>query len=376
VLAPKNDRARPVTRLCLSLEIFRRTDDGRVRDAAALLDHFFPRDGGAAQDRLFLHLPKEVRADLLAGWGIRGKKSALRDDDEKVRATIADALAAGDIDAAAVEERVTPELLVDWAPLEDWWTFWRGSALPAPAVRRALAVARELALFDDRWLLEHVALRSPKLTGTDVICAALSKEQVVAWVQAVHASGDATPAGLVRALGWEALLAKTAHEALLAALDALARHVGLAKGAAAAPLPKGSPAVLTTAPEIKTAPVSARTPAILSRPPPLPSATSTPPTGRGSSPSLPAAKSAAAAAPPNARSLFGAPPSEQDPAGGPLARMQDPAWAPPRAEPGDMGWDLVHGVQQPMPNNVTPKYELDVDEEPTELLGSDRGTDH
>lgn len=52
------------------------------------------------------------------------------------------------------------------------------------------------------------------------------------------------------------------------------------------------------------------------------------------------------------------------------ASEQDPAWVPPAAEPGDMGWDLVHGVQpqRPMPNNVQPKYNF-TDDEPTELPG-------
>jgi hypothetical protein len=43
----------------------------------------------------------------------------------------------------------------------------------------------------------------------------------------------------------------------------------------------------------------------------------------------------------------------------------DPAWAPPPAEPGDMGWDMIHGVR-PMSNNVQPKYSFDDDDdEPT-----------
>ncbi|MCW5838086.1 MAG: hypothetical protein KIS78_37190, partial [Labilithrix sp.] len=189
MLTPKNGRSRPVTKLCLALEAFRRTDAGRVRDAKAFLRHYLPGDRGATTDRLFLHMPKEVRAALRSGWGIRGKKSALRDDDERVRATVADALAAGDIDATTVEEGVTPEILIDWTPLEDWWAFWRGAALPASAVQRALAVGRDLSLFDERWFLENLKLASPRLEGTDVICAALSKDQIVAWLSAVHASG-------------------------------------------------------------------------------------------------------------------------------------------------------------------------------------------
>jgi hypothetical protein len=227
VLTPKNARGRPVTKLCLALEMFRRSDEGRIRDAKAFLGHFFPQDDTVSTDRLFVHIPKEVRADLLSNWGIRGKKSALRDDDERVRTTVTDALAAGDIDATVIEDGVTAEILIDWAPLEDWWTFWRGALLPLGSVRKALALSRELALFDDRWFFSHLSLPSQNLDGTDVVCAALSKEQIGAWVQAIHVSGDASPTGLVTAVGWDTILGKTAHEALLGALDALAREIGL-----------------------------------------------------------------------------------------------------------------------------------------------------
>lgn len=45
---------------------------------------------------------------------------------------------------------------------------------------------------------------------------------------------------------------------------------------------------------------------------------------------------------------------------------QDPDWAPAKAEPGDMGWDLVHGVTRPMGTNVQPKYNFsEEDDEPT-----------
>jgi hypothetical protein len=44
---------------------------------------------------------------------------------------------------------------------------------------------------------------------------------------------------------------------------------------------------------------------------------------------------------------------------------EDPAWAPPRAEPGDMGWDIVYGVKRSMGTNVQPKYNFDDDDEPT-----------
>ena len=43
----------------------------------------------------------------------------------------------------------------------------------------------------------------------------------------------------------------------------------------------------------------------------------------------------------------------------------DLEWAPAKAEPGDMGWDLVHGVTRPMANHVQPRYNFDDDDEPT-----------
>lgn len=434
MVTPKNARGRPVTKLCLALEAFRRTEEGRVRDATAFLGHFFPEDADASRDRLFVHLPKEVRADLLSNWGIRGKKSALRDDDEKVRATVSDALAAGDIDANVIEGGVTPEILVDWVPLEDWWRFWRGTVLPVGSVRKALALARDLSLFDERWFLEHLKLPSQRLEGTDVICAALSKDQLVAWVRAVHTSGDASPTGLVGALGWDTVLAKTASEALTSALDALARQIGLVDDPAerrsdapkatsegpAPPLeaPRAEPtkpessradAKPATAPKVeppKPPPVPAasknalpaNTPVVVIAPvqvvAPAKPATRTEPADVNATvqheplPAVTAPALAPLSAPPNARALFGVP-ADLPPMRPPAATLsgvgepplfvssaevaiptfeipgEDPAWAPPRAEPGDMGWDLVHGVKRPMPNNVQPKYNFDDDDEPT-----------
>lgn len=516
VLTPKNARSRSVTKLCLALETFRRTDEGRVRDAKSFLGFWLPYEAG--KDRLFVHVPNEVRADLLSNWGVRGKKSALRDDDEKVRTTLADALGAGDIDAAVIESGVTPEILVDWAPLDDWWTFWRGSALPTGAIRKALATARELDMFDEKWFFQNLALKSQKLEGTDVVSAALSKEQVTAWLLAVHASEDASPAGLMRAVGWDTVLARTAHEALLHALDALAATVGLVKpadaavaGAAAAapalapaaasvppsasvppevpsfpsdppisaeavpprpdslpapepahapktepapplkvepapapkseprPAPKPATAAPKSEPKPEKAPPSAKPlptqPQTAAKPPPTPAPRRAPdpkPSAPASTaqaqppksvpprpapppvPSRPAPAKPADSAPPStrpsARALFGAPaaspgpgpvrpkaltlagvggelpmfgdpldPPELDPPSTPTlaetspvdaadlvpASTDEPAWAPPRAEPGDMGWDLIHGVQRPLTTHVQPKYNFDDDDEPT-----------
>ena len=548
-----------MTKLCLALEAFRRTDEGRIRDAKAFLTHFFPQDKQGAKDRIFLHMPNEVRADLLSNWGIRGKKSALRDDDDRVRNTVNDALNAGDIDATTIEEGITPEILTDWVPLEDWWVFWRGTNLPVGSVRKALALARDLSLFDERWFFEHLALKSAKLVGTDVVCAALSKDQIIAWMHAIHASGDASPTGLVAALGWETILAKTAHEGLLYALDALARQIGLAETspedrkseipraiseppprplselpptsepptkptaiipeatsprakseppspvipeppptprtgvdedietpqpplAAAAtevpppvvealplappepppptsrppvahsPLPKPSvpppkppPPPSQSAPAKPPVPASTKTPdSTASKAPPVPQqkppvpASKAPPVPQNKQPQpppvpasktpappppasakppprsvapvqqdlpsviieedpvFPAAPAASAvpappSAPPNARALFLGATAEPPPMRPPAATIvgvapqgnyglastddvampnftmppTDPAWAPQRAEPGDMGWDLIHGVTRPMGTNVQPKYNFEDDDAPT-----------
>ena len=228
---PLNDRQNGVTKFCLALEELRRTEVGLVKNAKDLLDHFFPHDDKKSTDKLFLHFPTTVRAPVIAGWGIRGAKAALRDDDQRVRGVVHDALLAGDIDAKSFEEGVTPALLADWVPLPEWWSFWRSGKVSGVPCQRALAAARELALFDDRWFLENLDGRGGRLKGTDTICDTLSKEQIIAWLRGLHASGDGSPAGIVAAIGWETILAKTAQEALLFALDALARKIGLVSAA-------------------------------------------------------------------------------------------------------------------------------------------------
>ena len=231
---PTNDRQSPVTKFCLALEELRRTEVGRVKNAKELVEHFFPYDGSKAVDHLFVHLPREVRAPVVAGWGIRGAKAALRDDDERIRNVVHDALVAGDIDETVFEEGMTPTLIVGWVPLGEWWGFWRSGKVSGVPAQKALATARELGLFDDRWFLENVDGRGGRLKGTDTLCDTLSKDQIVAWLRGVHASGDGSPAGIVAALGWETILAKTSQEALLFALDALAKKIGLVVAAAQA----------------------------------------------------------------------------------------------------------------------------------------------
>lgn len=198
-----------------------------MRTAREMVDFFFPRGNQGVDDKIFLHIPPEVRGPIVAGWGVRGAKSAIRDTDEKIKQVVADALAAGDIDEAIFEEGVNAQVLIDWAPLSEWWQFWRTGKLTGVAIQKALAVARDLGLFDDRWFLLNVDGRGGKLKGTDTLCDTLSKDQIIAWIRKVHESGDGSPAGLVAALGWETVLTKTSQEALLFALDAFAKKVGL-----------------------------------------------------------------------------------------------------------------------------------------------------
>ncbi len=237
----RNDRKAGVTKFCLAMEEHRRTEAGRVRTAREMVDFFFPRTPAGTDDRIFLHIPPEVRGPIVAGWGVRGAKSALRDTDEKVKQVVSDALAAGDIDEGSFEEGLDPQTLIDWAPLQEWWHFWRTGKLTGVAIQKALAVARELALFDDRWFLLNVEGRGGKLKGTDTLCDTLSKDQIIAWMRHVHESGDGSPAGLVAALGWDTVLIKTAQEALLFSLDAFAKKVGLVAATSGAQAPEPPP---------------------------------------------------------------------------------------------------------------------------------------
>src|SRR5262249_11111000 len=157
----------------------RRTQPGRVRTAKEMLDVFFPRGntGMVVQDRVFVHMPPEVRGPILSRWGIRGAKSALRDSDTKVRTVVEDALAAGDVDDRMFEEGIDAQTLIDWVPLTEWWHFWRTGKLSGIAIQTALETARALGLFDDRWFLLNVDGRNGRLKGTDTLCDTLAKEQ-------------------------------------------------------------------------------------------------------------------------------------------------------------------------------------------------------
>ena len=149
-----------------------------MRTDKEVVTAFFPHDDKSCADKVFRHLPKEVRGPILAAWGIRGIKSALRDEDDRVKQVVHDSLVAGDIDAATFEEGLTPDTLVRWIPLGDLWGFWRGGKLTKIAIHKALSTAYELYLFDARWFLETLQAKGGALKGTDVLADGLTKEEL------------------------------------------------------------------------------------------------------------------------------------------------------------------------------------------------------
>jgi hypothetical protein len=211
----------------LALEEHRRSTDGRVRTSQEMLANFFPFDEKSCTDKVFKYLPNDVRGPIVAAWGIRGLKAALRDTDDKVQNVVHDALVAGDVDHAAFEQAVTAETLVRWLPLADVWAFWRGGKLTKGALFKALSTAYELYLFDGRWFLDTIQAKGGSLKGTDVLAEGLGKEDLSAWVKRIAESGDGTPKGIVAALGWEKIVAKTSNEVLVSVLDAIVTKVGL-----------------------------------------------------------------------------------------------------------------------------------------------------
>jgi hypothetical protein len=224
----KNDLGTALVRFCVAIEEHRRTAEGRVRTPAQFLEHFFASTNGIGKDEVFRHMPKEVRGPILSGWGIRGAKAALRDDDEKVATVVVDALAAGDLDADAFETALAPDKLLAWVPLASFWAFWRAGAINKPALLRAFTKAYELKLLDAKAFVEDLKARGGEVAGTDVLGTSMTKDDLIEWVRKIHASGDGSPKGLVEALGWEKIVAKAPTEALLGALDALAVRLGIA----------------------------------------------------------------------------------------------------------------------------------------------------
>ena len=223
----RNDLSAAVPKFCLALEEHRRSADGRVRTSQEMLSNFFQYDDKGCTDRVFKYLPNDVRGPIVAAWGIRGLKAALRDTDDKVQSVVHDALVAGDVDHTAFEEALTAETLVRWLPLGELWSFWRGGKLTKGALHKALATAYELYLFDGRWFLDTIQARGGSLKGTDVLAEGLSKEDLSAWIRRVAETGDGSPKGVVAALGWDKIVAKTSNEVLVAVLDAIVTKVGL-----------------------------------------------------------------------------------------------------------------------------------------------------
>lgn len=226
---PTNDLDSSVTKFCLSLERDRRTPEGRSRSEREFREHFFPYDDGIARDRILKFLPREVRGPIIASWGIRGRKAAMRDDDVRVRAVVHDAFVAGDIDDQTFEDGLAPDLIVGWVELADWWRFWRGGKHTKYSIQRALETAYDLELLDARWFLDTLESGGGKLHGTDVLVEGMSKTELADWIKKIHESGDGSPRGLLNALGWPTLVAKTSNAVLLSAMDAFAAKNGLVK---------------------------------------------------------------------------------------------------------------------------------------------------
>ena len=223
----RNDLSAAVPKFCLALEEHRRTPEGRVRTSQEMLATYFPHDEKVCTDRIFKYLPNDVRGPIVAAWGIRGIKAALRDTDEKIQSVIHDALIAGDIDPAAFEDGLTAETLVRWTPLAELWAFWRAGKMTKQALHKALATAYELYLFDARWFLDTISAKGGSIKGTDVLADGLSKEELTQWIHRIHETGDGTPKGIVAALGWDKIVAKTSNDVLVSVLDAMVAKVGL-----------------------------------------------------------------------------------------------------------------------------------------------------
>ena len=134
----RNDLSAAVPKFCLGLEVHRRTPEGRVRTAPEFLGHFFPHDATGSTDRVFRFMPNDVRAPVLTAWGVRGRRSALRDDDKKVQSCVHDALVAGDVDAAMFEAGLAAEVIVRWVELPDWWSFWRAGKITGVTILAVL----------------------------------------------------------------------------------------------------------------------------------------------------------------------------------------------------------------------------------------------
>jgi hypothetical protein len=226
---PTNDLNAAVTKFCLALEKDRRTPEGRIRSEHDFREHFFPYDEALSRDRILKFLPREIRGPIVASWGIRGRKAAMRDDDARVRAVVHDAFVAGDIDDQTFEDGVSADIVISWAELADWWKFWRGGKHTKYSIQRALETGYDLGLFDARWFFDVLESGGGKLHGTDVLVEGMSKTELADWIKKIHESGDGSPKGLLTALGWPTLVAKTSNAVLLSAIDAFAHKNTLVK---------------------------------------------------------------------------------------------------------------------------------------------------
>jgi len=168
-----------------------------------------------------------VRGPILSGWGIRGAKTALRDDDDRVEEVVHDALVSGDLDPARFEAGLPPSVVVDYLPLAEWWIFWRTGSLSTPIVQRAVLLAHEIGLFDASWFLNTIVSSDGMSRGIDVFAPRLTKADLTAWVALVAERGDASSEGLLTALGWQRVVEHTSTSAMLIVLDELIKKVGL-----------------------------------------------------------------------------------------------------------------------------------------------------
>jgi hypothetical protein len=214
-------------RFCLALEQFRRTPEGRVRTAEEFVLSFFPHDGDIVADQLFRYISRETRAQIISGWKIRGPKTALRDDDAKVEEVIHDSLRAGDLEPGMFEAGISPEVLINSVPLTEWWIFWRTGKLSASILTHALLVARDQQLLGAAWFLDHVMATDGEARGIDVFASKLTKEDLTAWIRTIASTANATPEGIVSALGWEKILAGLPVSSLMILLDGLITRIGL-----------------------------------------------------------------------------------------------------------------------------------------------------
>jgi hypothetical protein len=226
---PNNDLGAAVPKFCLELEKDRRTAEGRIRNERDFREHFFPFDEDTSRDRILKFLPREVRGPIIASWGIRGRKAASRDDDARVRSVVHDAFVAGDINDEIFEEGLLPDIVVSWTELADWWRFWRGGRHSKYSIQRALETGYDLGLFDARWFFDVLESGGGKLHGTDVLVEGMSKTELADWIKKIHESGDGSPKGMLTALGWSTLVAKTSNAVLLSVIDAFAQKNALVK---------------------------------------------------------------------------------------------------------------------------------------------------